>query len=105
MTLCDNPFEVCCGMLVQAGRRAALELGQFFRDRYADFLPPYFSYTAAHSECTAFKRTQETSWVANAGMWPPAGPQVWDYDGLGQLWTPVPCDYLPLLEDKVFKSN
>lgn len=78
---------------LQIGKRQHFDLGQFFRRRYQNLLGNGgYSSSLVHVQSTDVDRTLMSAMSNLAGLFPPAGPQVWDAD---LMWQPIPVHTMP----------
>lgn len=88
--------------LTNTGKRQEFELGQYFRQRYGSllnltrYIPPQIKMKSSDVD-----RTLMSASCLLAGMFPPAGREVWN---LSIKWQPLPIHGVPLLEDYLFNG-
>lgn len=80
------------GALTNDGKRLAYKLGQYFRDRYDEFLGPLYSKKVITFYSSEVDRVVMTGELVAAGMYPPVGIQRWNTD---LNWQPIPVWPIP----------
>ncbi|XP_076394727.1 venom acid phosphatase Acph-1 isoform X2 [Megachile rotundata] len=80
------------GALTNDGKRLAYKLGQYFRDRYDDFLGPFYSKKIIQFYSSEVDRVIMTGELVAAGLYPAVGLQRWNID---LNWQPVPVWPIP----------
>ncbi|CAG9864365.1 unnamed protein product [Phyllotreta striolata] len=75
------------GQLTKEGIARQYELGKWFRRRYNDFLSDNYSPNEIYIHSTNSDRTLMSAYANLAGLYPPAGYQVWS-DRIN--WQPIP---------------
>ncbi|XP_018565956.1 testicular acid phosphatase homolog [Anoplophora glabripennis] len=86
------------GELTNLGIQHQYELGQWFTNRYATFLPEKFSTADIYVRSSDRDRTLMSAAANLAGLYPAKGAQVWDKQ---LLWRPIPIHTVPNEEDEV----
>lgn len=84
------------------GKRQHYELGQYFRQRYADFLPEEYSERDIFVRSTDVDRTLMSAEADLAGLYPPIKTDIWDNN---LLWQPIPIHTTPENMDAVLAEK
>nr|XP_006133214.1 prostatic acid phosphatase [Pelodiscus sinensis] len=80
------------GQLTTIGMQQQYELGQYMRKRYSNFLNDSYNRHEIFIQSTDIDRTIMSAQVLLAGLFPPAGHQIWNPQ---ILWQPIPVRTLP----------
>ncbi|XP_062980889.1 prostatic acid phosphatase-like [Elgaria multicarinata webbii] len=75
------------GQLTKIGMRQQYELGQYIKKRYSNFLSAAYKREEIFIQSTETDRTIMSAQANLAGMYPPAGDQIWNPE---LLWQPIP---------------
>ncbi|XP_068447183.1 lysosomal acid phosphatase [Clinocottus analis] len=86
------------GQLTQEGMRQHLLLGQFLRLRYRGFLSESYDRREISVRSTDYDRTLMSAEANLAGLYPPAGQQVFTTD---LKWQPIPVHTVPMSEERL----
>uniref|UniRef100_A0A3Q3WAC6 Lysosomal acid phosphatase n=1 Tax=Mola mola TaxID=94237 RepID=A0A3Q3WAC6_MOLML len=86
------------GQLSQIGMRQQYMLGRFLRDRYKGFLNESYERQEISVRSTDYDRTLMSALANLAGLYPPAGQQVFLPD---LKWQPIPVHTVPLKEERL----
>ncbi|XP_056286947.1 lysosomal acid phosphatase isoform X2 [Pseudoliparis swirei] len=86
------------GQLSQEGMRQHLHLGKFLRLRYSGLLNQSYDRREISVRSTDYDRTLMSAEANLAGLYPPAGQQVFTPD---LKWQPIPVHMVPLLEERL----
>ncbi|KAM6893498.1 lysosomal acid phosphatase-like [Xenentodon cancila] len=86
------------GQLSQEGMRQHLNLGQFLRTRYKNFLTESYDRNEIYVRSTDFDRTLMSAASTLAGLYPPSGHQLF-MPGLN--WQPIPVHTVSRSEEKL----
>ncbi|XP_076580013.1 lysosomal acid phosphatase [Chaetodon auriga] len=86
------------GQLSQEGMRQHYELGHFLRDRYKGFLKESYDRHEISVRSTDVDRTLMSAEANLAGLYPPAGRQVFTPD---LKWQPIPVHTVPQSEERL----
>ncbi|KAK5847692.1 hypothetical protein PBY51_016800 [Eleginops maclovinus] len=86
------------GQLSQVGMNQHFELGQFLRNRYKGFLNDSYERTQIYIRSTDYDRTLMSAQSNLAGLYPPAGQQVFNPN---LPWQPIPVHTVPKSEEKL----
>ncbi|XP_050314999.1 prostatic acid phosphatase [Anthonomus grandis grandis] len=90
------------GMLTNLGKLRHYHLGQWFRQRYSDFLPRIYSEKDIYVRSTDVDRTLMSAESNLAGLFPPVDTDVW----LGGFpWQPIPIHSIPETMDAVLAAK
>ena len=89
------------GGLTNAGKRLSYKLGQFFRERYDEFLSPTYSKETIWFRADEVDRVVMTGELVAAGMYPPYGEQKWNPD---LNWQPIPVWAPPMSTDYLYNG-
>ncbi|CAG9762350.1 unnamed protein product [Ceutorhynchus assimilis] len=84
------------GQLTNKGKMTEYKLGQFYRERYDQFLGDTWNIDYVDFRCDNYDRTKMSGELVMAGLWPPRGANVWNK---GLAWQPIPFEYVPLNKD------
>ncbi|ENN71660.1 prostatic acid phosphatase [Dendroctonus ponderosae] len=95
-------WPVDWGMLTNVGKLRHYNLGQYFRQRYVDFLPRLYSEKDIYVRSTDVDRTLMSAQANLAGLYPPVGTDVWK-DNLA--WQPIPIHSIPENMDAVLAAK
>nr|XP_022906209.1 prostatic acid phosphatase-like [Onthophagus taurus] len=98
----ESLWPVGFGQLTNEGKMQHFKLGQYFRERYGDFLPKKYTEKQVYVRSTDVDRTLMSAAANLAGLFPPEGAQVWDKD---IPWQPIPIHTEPELEDAFLASK
>ncbi|XP_046583107.1 prostatic acid phosphatase-like [Haliotis rubra] len=92
------------GQLTQVGMRQEYELGQYLRQRYVDSGFIHGNYTAdeIHILATYKDRAIMSAYSMLAGLFPPAGDQIWNP---AIPWQPIPVHTLPKEDDFILEMD
>uniref|UniRef100_A0A8C5PFL1 Lysosomal acid phosphatase n=1 Tax=Leptobrachium leishanense TaxID=445787 RepID=A0A8C5PFL1_9ANUR len=88
------------GQLTQIGMRQHWDLGQELRRRYRGFLNESYDRHEIYVRSTDVDRTLMSAEANLAGLYPPAGSQVFNPN---ITWQPIPVHTLPETEDRLLK--
>ncbi|XP_053304332.1 lysosomal acid phosphatase [Spea bombifrons] len=88
------------GQLTQIGMRQHWDLGQELRHRYKGFLNESYSRHEIYVRSTDIDRTLMSAEANLAGLYPPAGSQVFNPN---ISWQPIPVDTVPDSRDRLLK--
>ncbi|XP_066485261.1 prostatic acid phosphatase-like [Tiliqua scincoides] len=80
------------GQLTTLGMQQQFDLGQYTRKRYAGFLSPTYKRVEVLVKSTELDRTIMSAGANLAGLFPPAGNQIWNPE---ILWQPIPVHVVP----------
>ncbi|KAI4831343.1 hypothetical protein KUCAC02_000890 [Chaenocephalus aceratus] len=86
------------GQLSQVGMKQHFELGQFLRNRYKGFLNDSYDRNQIHVRSTDYDRTLMSAESNLAGLYPPAGQQVFNPN---MPWQPIPVHTVPKSEERL----
>ncbi|XP_074483486.1 lysosomal acid phosphatase [Sebastes fasciatus] len=86
------------GQLTQDGMRQHLDLGQFLRNRYKGFLNESYDRHEILVRSTDYDRTLMSAEANLAGLYPPAGQQVFTKT---LQWQPIPVHTVPPSEERL----
>lgn len=86
------------GQLSQVGMRQHLELGHHLRSRYKDFLNESYHRNEISVRSTDYDRTLMSAEANLAGLYPPAGHQVF---APNLTWQPIPVHTVPAHQDRL----
>lgn len=86
------------GQLSQEGMRQHYELGSFLRNRYKGFLNESYDRHEIKVRSTDYDRTLMSAEANLAGLYPPAGRQIFSED---LKWQPIPVHTVPMSEEKL----
>ncbi|KAM3585525.1 uncharacterized protein V6R79_019684 [Siganus canaliculatus] len=86
------------GQLSQEGMRQHLDLGHFLRNRYKGFLNESYNRHEILVRSTDYDRTLMSAEANLAGLYPPAGQQVFTPD---LKWQPIPVHTVPQSEERL----
>ncbi|XP_076234505.1 venom acid phosphatase Acph-1 isoform X2 [Calliopsis andreniformis] len=75
------------GGLTNTGKMSAYKLGEYFRERYNQFLGPFYSSESIWFYADQMERVIMTGELVAAGMYPPYGQQKWNPN---LNWQPIP---------------
>ncbi|XP_071645846.1 venom acid phosphatase Acph-1 [Temnothorax longispinosus] len=78
------------------------KLGVYLREIYNDFLGNTYTPEIMKARTTEHSLSILSAQLVNAGLWPPAGNQIW-IENL--KWQPIPTDYLELEEDTLMLGS
>ncbi|CAK8692788.1 unnamed protein product [Clavelina lepadiformis] len=81
------------GQLTNVGMRQQHELGQYFRQRYNNFLSKHYKRSEIYVRSTDVDRTLMSAECNMAGLYPPSGRQKWN--GTNTTWQPLPVHTVP----------
>lgn len=95
-------WPVDWGMLTNLGKRQHYDLGQYFRRRYADFLPQQYSEKDLYVRSTDVDRTLMSAEADLAGLYPPVKGDIWEN---GLSWQPIPIHTIPEHSDAVLAAK
>lgn len=113
----QNEFQICINLsqsyikirksnitllTLQKGKLEQLELGQWLRNRYQNFLPPLYSEKDIYVRSTDVDRTLMSAEANLAGLYPPVSKQIWDKD---INWQPIPIHTVPEAHDAVLAGK
>ncbi|XP_033124635.1 prostatic acid phosphatase-like [Anneissia japonica] len=90
------------GQLLQSGMVRQHELGQFLRIKYIDFLNATYIRTQITVRSTDVDRTLMSAACNLAGLYPPAGHQIWNST---IPWQPIPVHDVPVAEDYLLRTD
>ncbi|XP_060534272.1 prostatic acid phosphatase-like isoform X2 [Cylas formicarius] len=90
------------GQLNNKGKRRHYELGQWFRERYVDWLPARYNRSDLYVRSTDVDRTLMSAASNLAGLYRPSGDQLWSDD---VTWQPIPIHTIPKAEDIVLRFD
>lgn len=85
-------------LFLKAGKLKSYEFGKRFQKRYERFLPVSYSKETVHVQSTDTDRTGMTASAFLAGVFPPHGNQIWNYD---LQWIPIPIYSISENQDNV----
>ncbi|XP_062980799.1 prostatic acid phosphatase-like [Elgaria multicarinata webbii] len=80
------------GQLTKIGMRQQYELGQYIKKRYSNFLSAAYEREEILIKSSETDRTIMSAQANLAGMYPPAGDQIWNPE---LLWQPIPVHVVP----------
>ncbi|XP_066485262.1 prostatic acid phosphatase-like [Tiliqua scincoides] len=80
------------GQLTTVGMQQQFELGQYIKKRYTGFLSPMYKREEVLIKSTELDRTIMSAQSKLAGLFPPAGDQIWNPE---ILWQPIPVHVVP----------
>ncbi|CAJ1087006.1 lysosomal acid phosphatase isoform X1 [Xyrichtys novacula] len=86
------------GQLSQVGMMQHFNLGQFLRKRYKGFLNDSYERHEILVRSTDYDRTLMSAEANLAGLYPPAGQQVFNPN---LIWQPIPVHTVPLNEERL----
>ncbi|XP_054479777.1 lysosomal acid phosphatase [Anoplopoma fimbria] len=86
------------GQLSQEGMKQHYNLGQFLRNRYQGFLNQSYERHEISVRSTDYDRTLMSAEANLAGLYPPAGQQVFKPD---LMWQPIPVHTVPQSEERL----
>ncbi|XP_031707824.1 lysosomal acid phosphatase [Anarrhichthys ocellatus] len=86
------------GQLSQEGMRQHFDLGHFLRKRYRVFLNESYDRREISVRSTDYDRTLMSAEANLAGLYPPAGQQVFTQD---LKWQPIPVHTVPEREERL----
>ncbi|XP_068575782.1 lysosomal acid phosphatase [Cebidichthys violaceus] len=86
------------GQLSQEGMRQHYDLGHFLRNRYRLFLNKSYDRHEISVRSTDYDRTLMSAEANLAGLYPPAGQQVFTQD---LKWQPIPVHTVPQREERL----
>lgn len=84
------------------GKLRHYKLGQYFRRRYADFLPQLYSEKDIYVRSTDVDRTLMSAQANLAGLYPPVATDVWNEN---LAWQPIPIHSVPENMDAVLAAK
>lgn len=95
------------GQLTQRGMLQHYELGKYLRSRYIDgnpyqLLNASYNRSEVHIRSTDYDRTLMSAYSNLAGLYPPAGAQLWNKD---IPWQPIPVHTIPLADDYLLNTD
>ncbi|KAJ6666497.1 hypothetical protein lerEdw1_020220 [Lerista edwardsae] len=88
----DSSQTHACIVVPQLGMQQQHELGQYLKKRYEGFLNPMYKREEVLIESTELDRTIMSAQSNLAGLFPPAGDQIWNPK---ILWQPIPVHIVP----------
>ncbi|XP_063800708.1 lysosomal acid phosphatase [Pseudophryne corroboree] len=88
------------GQLTQIGMKQHWDLGQALRDRYKGFLNESYDRHEIYVRSTDVDRTLMSAEANLAGLYPPAGSQVFQPN---ITWQPIPVHTVPDAEERLLK--
>ncbi|KAJ3659156.1 hypothetical protein Zmor_010861 [Zophobas morio] len=94
----ETYFPFGLGQLTTAGKIKEYNIGTALRNRYNEFLGPYYYPDIVESWSTDYNRTKASLELVLAGLFPPHKEEVWNQQ---LLWQPIPYNYYPAAQDKV----
>lgn len=87
----------------QIGKQQQFALGQFLRRRYRNLLGDGgFSSKLVHVQSTDIERALMSALCMSAGLFPPAGSQVWNEN---IPWQPIPVYTMPRRMDHILAAD
>ncbi|CAG9860689.1 unnamed protein product [Phyllotreta striolata] len=90
------------GQLTNIGKRQAYDLGRWYREKYADFIPRKYHKNFVRVLSSDRDRCLMSAACNLAGLFPPEGVQVWN----DQLpWQPVPIHTIPSDRDGMIQQS
>jgi hypothetical protein len=92
--------HVGLGILTKEGMEQHYELGEFFRDRYGQFLGTKYDAKQLYVRSTDIDRTLQSAYCNLAGLFPPEPDQVWNPN---LLWQPIPVHTEPDANDTLLE--
>ncbi|CAG9770195.1 unnamed protein product [Ceutorhynchus assimilis] len=95
-------WPVDWGMLTNVGKLRHYDLGQYFRQRYLDFLPTIYSEKDIYVRSTDVDRTLMSAEANLAGLYPPVNTDIWK---TGLAWQPIPIHSIPEKLDAVLAAK
>ncbi|KAF7283655.1 prostatic acid phosphatase-like [Rhynchophorus ferrugineus] len=90
------------GMLTNTGKQQHFKLGQYFRQRYSNFLPQEYSGKDIFVRSTNVDRTLMSAESNLAGLYPPVSKDIWNNN---ILWQPIPIHTIPENMDAVLAAK
>ncbi|PVD30980.1 hypothetical protein C0Q70_10256 [Pomacea canaliculata] len=84
------------GWLTEIGMQQHFKLGQFLRSEYRNLLNSTYVNSEIHIESSDEDRCLMSAYCNLAGLYPPAGSQVWNPN---ITWQPIPVHAVPKFED------
>ncbi|KAE8596915.1 hypothetical protein XENTR_v10016281 [Xenopus tropicalis] len=86
------------GQLTKLGKQQQYELGRYLRTRYARFLNASYRPSEVYVRSTDIDRTIMSAQANLAGLFQPAGDQIWNSS---IFWQPIPVHTVSKTEDKL----
>ncbi|XP_022919848.2 venom acid phosphatase Acph-1-like [Onthophagus taurus] len=93
------PFRI--GHLTNKGKMTAYNIGTSLRKRYNKLLGDVYTPDILNAISSHYPRTKASLQAVLAGLYPPSDSLTWNKD---LPWEPIPYDYLPKNENKLFMS-
>ncbi|CAH2283030.1 prostatic acid phosphatase isoform X2 [Pelobates cultripes] len=90
------------GQLTKIGIQQHYELGKYLRKRYSGFLNESYSRHEVYIRSSNVDRTIMSAQANLAGLFPPAGEQIWNPN---LPWQPIPVHMVSPSEDKVYRAK
>ncbi|CAK1549740.1 unnamed protein product [Leptosia nina] len=84
------------GALTNEGKMLTYEMGALLRNRYNEFLGPYYAADESMVIASDTNLSKMTALLISAGLWPPPSDQIWN-DTI--MWQPVSYTYPPRNKD------
>ncbi|XP_031774352.1 venom acid phosphatase Acph-1-like [Apis florea] len=90
------------GGLTNIGKMAMYKVGQFFRERYEDFLGEVYTKENIWFRSDQADRTVMSGQLVAAGLYPPSKIQRWNPD---LNWQPIPVWTMPIIVDCLYNTQ
>nr|XP_022907403.1 venom acid phosphatase Acph-1-like [Onthophagus taurus] len=91
------PFRI--GQLTNNGKLTNYKIGTTIRQKYNKLLGDVYTPDILYAISSHLPRTKASLEGILAGLYPPSKELIWNKD---LLWEPIPYDYVPIKENKLF---
>ncbi|KAH0568276.1 venom acid phosphatase Acph-1-like [Cotesia glomerata] len=91
-------YPMDSGDLTNQGKLREYKIGKLLREKYGNFLGPYYHPSLIFARSTDVPRTQMSLELVLAGLFPPTGQQIWNPD---LPWIPVTTVSMPNEQDSL----
>ncbi|XP_076643313.1 venom acid phosphatase Acph-1 [Halictus rubicundus] len=89
------------GGLTNVGKMSSFKLGEYFRERYNEFLGPVYTKETIWFRADEIERIVMTGELVAAGMYPPSKEQMWNPH---LNWQPIPVWAPPMATDYLYNG-